>query len=597
MRYRIRTRSLSLRYKLMITSIAALVLPAVIMLSITSVYSQRIIREHSLETSTQSLTIVQAQINSVMEEMVSISNFILFDPEVRTLLEEAKSNPIAARQLTARLEQIAGEEEDLQVTLLAADGRAYSDYSFYDFQPGEFFHAPWFKQVANLSTYDTLFLGSIPNYLPPQSGNQQYVFLSARALKDSDSRPPYAYLIVSRTEDILSNFFAELEENIFISDAELRVISNREIDTIGTDFNEIFPLGELLTPAMIEWQGENQLYLKLPVKYANWTLVSVAPYEQLTSRLTGIYRSGLVLQGLFATIFLIALTYLLRRFMKPVLLLDETVRKVEAGDLSVRSNVRGGDELGSLGRSFDQMLDRIKSMLEQMTLEQELKRQAEIAMLQAQIHPHFLFNILNSIRLKLLINGDDENAQTIASLSSLLRASISSNEEFVTLHAELELAKQYMELMKYTMRHPVIEIFDVPSGLLLEFVPRFILQPIIENAYKHGFPRKGGSIRISGEQRVGDDRQRFVLRIEDDGRGMEADQLAKLQAQLTLQKRQIMEQSIEKSEAGASNSSGIGISNVYNRLKLLYGDLFEMYIHSVPNQRTVVELRIPMMSE
>jgi two-component system sensor histidine kinase YesM len=585
MRFLLYLHRLSLRQKLILTSIACLVFPTLLMLYVTIVYSERIIREQTQEKSAQSLQIVQNQIYNIFDEMISIANFIQFDPELRGLMENGKTDPLAAKQITTRLEQIAGEKPDLLLTLLMTDGRAYSDYSFYDWDPLLFMKRDWFPKLANLSAYDTLFIGAEPNYIPLQAKEKPYVFMTSRMLY-SDSPKPLASLIVSRSENAIRDLFDGFTEDVYLLDANNQILSNRNTGLIGQSLHTIMDISQVSPAGMIQLHGANQLYTALPLRFAGWKLVSVAPYEQLTEKLTGMYHSGLILQILFAAGFLIALVYLLQRFTKPIKVLGLVVQKVEAGDMSIRSNIRGGDEVGQFGRSFDNMLDRILEMLEHVKLEQELKRHAELAMLQAQIHPHFLFNVLSSIRLKLLMKEDTENAELIESLSSLLRAMISNQLEFIPLHAELATIKQYMDLMNFAIRHPAAAIVDVESELLMEEVPRFILQPLIENAYKHGFNRRKGTVVIRAQKTS----STLLITIKDDGKGMEDVTLEQLQERLLRNKKQIVMQS---AMLDSTRSSGIGLSNVYERLKLIYGDLFEMKIHSQPQQGMTIELHIP----
>ncbi|WP_068783616.1 sensor histidine kinase [Paenibacillus phocaensis] len=587
MRIRLNFKHVSLRKKLILTSIACLVLPAIGMLYTTSVYSKIIIREHTLGKAKQSLMIVQSQMEAILEEIVSISNFVQFDPEIKTLLEEAKESPVAARQLTTRLEQITGEKQDLRLTLLTRDGRAYSDYSFYDFEPQLFFRQDWFTRAEHLTAYETLFLGGLDNYLPPLYPKQQYVYLTARALTETVNKPPFAYLIVSRTEDTIRELFAGMEEDVFLLDENNKILSNRNPGLIGSQFESVLPLEVPAAPEIIQTDGENRLFLSLPLRFAGWKLVSVAPYEQLTGKLNGMYRTMLILQAMFAIGFLLALTYLLRHFTKPVVALGETAKKVESGDLSVRSNIRGPDEIGQLGRSFDFMLDRIQQILAQVKMEQELKRQAEMAMLQAQVHPHFLFNVLNSIRLKLLMKGDEETAIVVGSLSSLLRTSLSKQDEIALLYAEIETAKQYTDLMKFTTRFPIETRWEIQADPFAASVPRFILQPIIENAYKHGFSRSGGRILVK-VLRTGSS---LKITVEDDGQGMTPETLENIKKHLNYQKRELIEQ---MAVGERIPPTGIGLFNVYSRLKLLYGEQFDMDIQSEYGRHTRVELLLPL---
>ncbi|WNS43988.1 histidine kinase [Paenibacillus sp. MMS20-IR301] len=589
MKDRSKFSQLSFRQKLILTSIACLVIPAIGMLYITTVYSKLIIREHSLEKSTQSLTIVQSQIDVIFEEMVSVSNFVHFDPEMKTLLEDAKTNPVAARTLTNRLEQVAGDTLDLRLTLLDNEGHAYSDYSFYDYDPRQFSRQSWFQTLEKLSPYDTLFLGAEANYLISLEPDKPFVFMTARALREGLNTPPYAYLIVSRSEAAIRERFASLEEDVYLLNDQETILSNRNPDLIGSDFNTLLPIAELLFPDIVEFKDENQLLLSLPLKYAKWRLVSVAPYEQLTEKLNGISRTGLILQAVFAVSFLFALTYLLRRFTKPVLVLGKVARRVEAGDLMVRSNIRGKDEIGSLGLSFDTMLDHVQLMLKQVEMEQELKRHAEMAMLQAQINPHFLFNVLSSIRLKLLMKHDEENAFIVGSLSSMLRATFSNQDEFVSIAYELDSAKQYMELMRFTMRYPTDSVVQVDKELLLEALPRFILQPIIENAYKHGFVQGGGRIIIS----IAKIKSMLHIKVEDNGTGMDELKLASLLQHVRQKAAEIKARNLS-GPADSPPAHGIGLINVYQRMKLIYGDDFEMDIESIHGQRTTIRLVLPM---
>ena len=134
---------------------------------------------------------------------------------------------------------------------------------------------------------------------------------------------------------------------------------------------------------------------------------------------------------LFCCCFYLALIILIREITKPVTKLSFITKSVERGNLDVRANVSGNSDVAKLAHSFDNMLDTIEEMIEQIKEQEEEKRMAELEMLQAQINPHFLFNVLNSIRLKIRLSGDKDSAQLIYSLSALLRMTINRNNAFI----------------------------------------------------------------------------------------------------------------------------------------------------------------------
>lgn len=211
-------------------------------------------------------------------------------------------------------------------------------------------------------------------------------------------------------------------------------------------------------------------------------------------------------------------------------------------------------------------------------------------MLQAQIHPHFLFNALNSIRMKVLRHGDAESAGMIGSLSKLLRMTINSDAEEIGLHEELELLAHYVELMNLRQKEKVKLLPDIASEALLVKVPRFLLQPIVENALIHGFNQRTGTIRIRAEM------QGRVLRltVEDDGVGMDGDVVEALNRKLS----RAMDDRGERSGTGApgigsgTSFSGMGLVNAVERMRLLRGEAFAIEVESRPGNGTVIRLSI-----
>jgi len=557
--------------------------PTIIMLYNTSYFSQKIIQEQALDRANQSLRIVQNQLHNLMEEMIQVTNQIQFNEDMQSLLHQPSST-IIMRDVTTQLERVASIRSDIYLTLLMKDGRSFSNYSFYEANPDQFREEEWFDQATSLRPYETLYLGVRPNYITSQIKSDPYVIMTVRALTDYNGKP-FAYLIVSRTENTFSSFMDQLSESIYLLDDEQNIIVQADDELIGKSFDRLITEETSESSGVAYVDGQNQIYVSMPLKLANWDLVSVVPYEQFTNRLGSIYKSGIMLQMIFIALFLAILTYFLNRFTKPIKALSVVALKVEAGDLHYRSNVRSGDEVGRLGRAFDNMLDRITEMIEQVKGEQKLKRQAELAMLQVQINPHFLLNVLNSIRMKLLLKENNEEAELVGSLSQLLRATLTSQQEYVTLRTEIDVTVQYMELMGFSTRYPIETIVDISNGLYGLIVPRFILQPIVENCYKYGFVRKGGNIVITVKKA----NNNLTITIEDNGRGMKQDIVDKVNSSLKQNRYQIT----NNQSTDDNNTTGIGLVNVFNRLKLIYGENFQMKLSSIEQEGTKVTLVFP----
>ncbi len=207
---------------------------------------------------------------------------------------------------------------------------------------------------------------------------------------------------------------------------------------------------------------------------------------------------------------------------------------------------------------------RIEMNLEQ---HQQLLLKARMDALSSQINPHFLFNTLNTVSS--LIRYDPDMARVVViKLSNILRRLLRKHETFVPLRDELEFIDDYLDIEVVRFGRDKLQFFkEVDDETLEAFVPSMLLQPMVENAIKHGLAPKleGGQIRLRTRRRDG----RLTIEVEDNGMGIAEEQLAQVYAK------------------------GIGITNVHERLRLLYGDDFRMDIRSQEGQGTQIHIEIP----
>ncbi|MCR5669688.1 MAG: sensor histidine kinase [Butyrivibrio sp.] len=217
---------------------------------------------------------------------------------------------------------------------------------------------------------------------------------------------------------------------------------------------------------------------------------------------------------------------------------------------------------------------------EQVKQEQESLRKAEFELLQAQINPHFLYNTLDAIVWSAEAGNQKQVVKMVGSLSEFFRSSLNKGKEIVTIREELMHVRSYLEIQQIRYQDILSYDIDVPESLFNCRIPKITLQPIVENALYHGIKnvRGGGKITLEGKD-LGDD---FVIKISDDGIGMDADRLNEVRKGLT--------------DSDPDAGEIYGLYNVNQRIKMRYGDEYGLTIDSTYEIGTMVLVRLPKKS-
>lgn len=246
----------------------------------------------------------------------------------------------------------------------------------------------------------------------------------------------------------------------------------------------------------------------------------------------------------------------------------------------------GKDEIGGLIRSYNRMAAQIESLindvykLEIQQKDMQLEQiRAEMKLLQSQVNPHFLFNTLNALLVVSVKNGYAEVSNIIRNLSQLLRRMLSWSDAAVKLQDELHFTEMYLKIEKFRFADRFDYALDVEEAAARCLVPKMCIQPLVENACKHGLQTVKGQRSIRIEARRGD--TYLHVQVEDNGKGMEEDRLQEI--------RSLMNGSLDSDE-------NVGMRNVYKRLRLQYGERVDFYIDSRPDEGTRIGFRIPALS-
>ncbi len=250
------------------------------------------------------------------------------------------------------------------------------------------------------------------------------------------------------------------------------------------------------------------------------------------------------------------------------------IRKVGDGDFSVAFPAYGDDDLDQVGRAFNAMAEKINSLIEGVYKKQLLIQQMDLRLLQSQMNPHFLFNVLFSISTRAKMIGDDTIYEMTTMLAKLLRTSLASgNETKITLRQELDYVISYLKIQRIRFGERLEYEVELQGEELLSMLcPRLSIQPLVENAVIHGIepsPRPG-RVRINASVEQG---TTLVLRIEDDGVGFDSE---------------------HPPMQGEERSNHIALQNLRERIRLLYGPGFGVDLRSAPGRGCLATIRIPV---
>jgi two-component system sensor histidine kinase YesM len=256
-------------------------------------------------------------------------------------------------------------------------------------------------------------------------------------------------------------------------------------------------------------------------------------------------------------------------------------QKIAAGDFSPDPALEGHDELGVLGRGINEMATDIQHLLTRVIADERERRRLELAVLQNQVNPHFLYNTLNSVKLMATLQKADGIREMVTALGRLLMNLAKHTSEKVTLKEEFSLLNDYIYIQNIRYKGKIKVDYLLPDENCLKYlIIKFTLQPIVENAIFHAIEPKKNAGRILIAVTATD--SQLEISIADDGVGMTAAQIESL---------------LGGDQAGLNRGlSPIGIKNVNERLKLAYGHQYGLTIDSVVGEYTKVHLRFPKES-
>jgi two-component system, sensor histidine kinase YesM len=406
--------------------------------------------------------------------------------------------------------------------------------------------------------------------------------VASKAMMDRISGNVYGVMYFTIKENEFKRLYSSYTSpgnNVFVIDKSGMIVSSSQTEQIGEKAEEFLDYAKKVeansNQYIIEnFMGKDQIILMEYLPVLDMYLFNVidrqtAIGELIDKRDIFLISIGIVFVALII-VFLIS-----RRMTGSLSRLVKQISNVPKYDFDQYVSVTGTYETRQIGNAFNSMLDELHEYVEKLVLSQKKERNAELAALQQQINPHFLYNTLTSIKFMVRQGGIEETESTINALISLLQNTIGNVSETITIKQELDNLKNYVFINQKRYGNRIKVNYFVTQDCLDFQIPKLILQPFIENSFFHGFTRKPeGYINVLIWQEDGN----LICEVVDNGDGMDVTSDTKL----------------PKTNRKQQHFSGIGVRNVHERIQLIYGGSYGVEISSKLGEGTKVHFSLPI---
>jgi len=499
--------------------------------------------------------------NTYFEGVVNVSS------NIETKLEE--ENQLDEDELTSYFESIQSLKSEIEdISLYSNAGYlVVSSSNIEDLldQSGQ----TWFLDAANNPLINVF--SSIEN------DNGSYIFTLSKYIEYGENSRGILKLTLNFTKAIATISDIDLGEGGHV------VIYDKNYDTVYQSSElldgELDLFKELVFGSKnISLNGHDYFLSINTIDNTTWRLAVVSNIDFIANTTSMLLLVDLIISVIFYIVTLLSIRTVSNQVTEPIYKLRLAMEEIsQKGYIDAKEvKVQGTYEVEDLTKNYNEMIKRISSLMNQVVLEQNLKRKSELSVLQNQINPHFLYNTLDSIIYEINKNENETAQNMIIALAKLFRISLSKGRSTIPIRDEVEHVRNYLLIQKMRYREKFNYEIKVSDDILDYKVTKLILQPIVENAIVHGIKNKpeGGRIDIEGTLK----NKFIVFMVKDDGFGILEDKIQK----------------IYDSFHNASETDGVGVNNVYQRIRLYYGEKADIRIESELDCGTKVYIYIPV---
>ncbi|WP_217595704.1 sensor histidine kinase [Cohnella sp. GbtcB17] len=582
----------TIQKKLLLTYIAVVVIPVLLVgLMLTKTLREKALAE-AVSESTGNVEDVRKRTSELMRVPIDLSNQALIDQKLRkivnTRFESTYDVVTAYSEFTAFRDYKRLYREINSVRFYSRNDTLLNNWEFFA-ENEEVAGLPWYAEALKAQ-------GRIVwRYIPDASRKGQYRLSLIRKITYRDERS-YGVLIMGVDPERLRSVFSRVHgDTLLVTDDGYVAAANNE-GRIGKSLQE---LGLRMEPAagglrQFETVYEGEPSKVLAERYVpeastgGLDIVSIVPVHDIVKESNRISRLAFLVILLSLCVAALLIVLFTRLLGKRIRKLNTEIKKVASGNFLAFAAIDGEDEIGQLSRHFHMMVGDLRRSLEEVTAANDQRnalllkqKETKLRLLASQINPHFLFNTLESIRMKAHVRGDADIARAVLQLGQLMRKSLEIGGELRPLDEEFEMLRHYLSIQQFRYGDRLKYTLEADKRALRCKLYRLLLQPVVENAVIHGLEGQvaGGTVAVMAFT----EGHRLVLKVMDDGVGMTRDKLRQVRREL---------EAVEE-----EGEFRIGLRNVHQRIRLSYGPGWGVSIESEPGAGTIVTLELPAEEE
>ncbi len=546
------------------------------------------------QSSRQVIDQVESHIEYYVQDFEITSLKIINSPELSSLLKmqssesENKNKWIESTRNT--LKEAEYSRADISnITILLDDNQVIDTLGMRNYYPSSKMKEEYWYSSVPLNGMSMLVTRKLT-----LSNKEQPVISLVRRLYNPRTLLPVGMLIIDinfrRIEEISNMVTISKNGYFFILDANGHYVYHPDYSKLGkkVEFKQLSNLKTVGSSTEILENERKDFVTYTFSQNLGWRFLTAVPYRDLTG---GIIQ---VEKAIFLTILVsLMIAYLIgfgfaTSIIRPIRRLQRFMKEVEIGNLDGRVRVDSTDEIGQLTAGFNNTVEKLSNLLEEVYVsrlkeaEMSLKqKEVELKMLQSQMNPHFLYNSLETIRGMALEENQENIAIMSYSLGKLLRYNLNNHSPTVSLREEMNFCEMYLKIQKFRFEDRFEYMFDIPNWAMELKVIKFSLQPLVENCIVHGYSQSIRKINIFISV-FREDESSFVIRIFDNGHGIQESILEEIKNRMDLKKMN-------------NDGKNIGILNVHQRIHNLFGSDFGITIQSKLGSGTEALIRLPFL--